>query len=94
MKYKSSPGLLHVHTPQACLILSGSKLEVITEEGRKTLYEPSGPAIPYSSCLAEVEHFLACIQTGRTPLTDGKAAMKSHRLVWDIYGHQATPVKG
>lgn len=92
MRYKDAPALLHVHTPQACFILKGDKLEVITENGREALYEPSAPAIPNSSALAECEHFLDCIRTGEKPLTDGHEGMKSHRVIWAIYGQDGVPV--
>lgn len=92
MRYKDSPALLHVHTPQACFILKGGKLEVVTEEGRKTLYEPVAPAVPHSSALAECEHFLDSIITGEKPMTDGYEGLKSHRVIWAIYGQDGVPV--
>lgn len=88
MPYKDTPALLHVHTPEACFVLKGRTLEVITAEGRKTLYEPSGPAIPNSGALGEINHFLHCIQTGERPLTDGVESLKSHRAVWSIYAQE------
>ncbi|MDF2724791.1 MAG: oxidoreductase [Paenibacillus sp.] len=92
LQYKSTPALLHVHTTEACFVLAGSKLDVITKDGRQTLYEPTAPAIPNSSALGEVDHFLECIQTGKRPLTDGYEGLKSHRVVWALYSHQGTPV--
>lgn len=92
MKYKDSPALLHIHTPEACFVEKGGKLEVITAEGRKTLYEPTKPAVPNSTALAECDHFLECIQTGKRPLTDGVEGLKSHRIIWGVYNHQATPI--
>lgn len=88
MKVRDTPALLHIHTPQACLVLSGNKLEVITQEGRKTLYEPEEPVNSNARALAEVEHFLDCIRTGERPETDGKEALKSHRLIWGLYSGQ------
>lgn len=93
MKYKDAPALLHVHTPQACLILKDGKLEVITEEGRKILYEPTEPAIPHGGALGECEHFLDCINSGEAPLTDGHEGLKSHRVIWAIYDQDGVPVK-
>ena len=93
MKYKDAPALLHVHTPQACFVLAGGKLEIITEEGRKTLYEPTEPPVPNSSALAECEHFLDSIANGTTPLTDGHEGMKSHRIIWAIYNQNGVPVE-
>lgn len=93
MKYKDSPALLHVHTTDACFVLKGGALEVITKEGRKTLYEPTEAPVPNSSALGECEHFLDCIQTGEKPLTDGHEGMKSHRVIWAIYGQDGVPVE-
>lgn len=84
MKVRDTPALLHIHTPQACLVLTKNKLEVITQEGRKTLYEPQGTVDPNARALAEIEHFLDCVRTGERPLTDGVEALKSHRLIWSL----------
>lgn len=92
-KYSSSPALLHIHTPKACFVVKGDKLEVITAEGTKVLYEPTKPSVPNSSALAECDHFLECIQTGSRPLTDGHEGLKSHRIIWAIYGHKGTPIQ-
>lgn len=92
IKYSSSPALLHVHTPQACFILTWDKLKIITEDGSKTLYEPTSSAVPNSSALAECNHFLECIQSGEKPLTDGHESLKSHRIIWSIYQHKGAPI--
>ncbi|MNI24970.1 putative UDP-kanosamine synthase oxidoreductase subunit [compost metagenome] len=91
-KYRSRPALLHVHTTGGCFILGSDMLEVITEEGRKTLYEAPQSKVANSSALGEVEHFLDSIQTGTRPMTDGFEGMKSHRVIWALYSHQATPI--
>jgi predicted dehydrogenase len=91
LPFKDTPALLHVHTEKACFVLAGRKLDVIDENGRKTLYE-AGATIPYDLVLGEIEHFLDCIQTGRRPLTDGHEAMKSHRVIWTIYGQNGVSV--
>lgn len=93
MKYKSKQPLMHIHTPEACYIVNREKLEVITEEGRKVLYEPAEPPARNSRALAECDHFLECIQTGQRPLTDGHEGMKSHRIIWKLYEHKGTPVQ-
>lgn len=90
-KYKKRPALLHVHTPEACFIVDNNKLEVITEEGTKTLYEPSTPPKPHSRIVAQCEYFLNCIETGERPSIDGHEAMKSHRIIWEIEKHKGTP---
>lgn len=92
MRYRSTPALLHVYTPDACLILSNRKLEVIAAGGRRTLYESEEPAVPDISVLGEIDHFLDCIRTGKQPATDGREGLKSQQLIWSIYAHEGTPV--
>lgn len=92
VKYKEAPAWLHVHTTEACFLISREKLEVVSAEGRKILYEPAGQVDPKTAALAEVEHFLECIQSGRRPITDGYEALKSHRLIWSIYSQEGIAV--
>ena len=33
----------------------------------------------------EIKHFAECIRTGRTPITDGKTALKSLQVIWKMY---------
>ena len=33
----------------------------------------------------EISHFLHCIRTGETPLTDGRSALQGLRLIWKMY---------
>ena len=30
-------------------------------------------------------HFLDCIETGQTPLTDGKSSLQGLRVIWRLY---------
>lgn len=85
LKYKDNPTLLQVHTTDAVFVLKGLKLEVITAEGRKVLYDPETEKQPKSTTFWEIEHFLDSIATGKTPETDGHDAMKSHRAIWKMY---------
>lgn len=96
MKVSSPPAKLHIHTPEALLILDNSmqRLEVVTAEGRQTLYEPS-PKAPSQSgidAIYEIEHFLHCIRTGQTPESDGHEALKSHRVIWAMEDHDGAAV--
>lgn len=94
MKYARPAALLQVHTPEALLIYNGGKLEVVTAEGQKTLYEPSpSERRPGGNAIYEVNHFLECIEIGRKPLTDGREAMKSLRTIWTMYGSEGTPIQ-
>jgi predicted dehydrogenase len=93
MKYQAAPALYHIHTTEACLIVNFDKIEAITENGRETIYENTEPPIPHGSALGECEHFLDCIAEGKTPLTDGHAALLSHRTIWAIYNQNGVPVE-
>lgn len=33
----------------------------------------------------EMEHFLDCIETGKTPITDGRESLQSLRVIWRMY---------
>ena len=33
----------------------------------------------------EMAHFLDCIETGKTPLTDGKGSLQGLRVIWSLY---------
>jgi predicted dehydrogenase len=92
LKYKDTPALLHIHTTKACFVVKGNTVEIINDEGRKVFYEPKEPPIPHGSALGECEHFLDCIATGATPETDGHEGMKSHRVIWAIYGQDGVAV--
>ncbi|MDF2721944.1 MAG: oxidoreductase domain protein [Paenibacillus sp.] len=90
LRFKQTPARLHLHTTEGCYVMTTDKLEVITKEGRKTLYEPAEPVAPNSAAFLEVEHFLQCIQTGARPAIDGYEGLKSLRIIWSIYSHQGT----
>lgn len=89
MAYRSTPAILQVHTPQACLILSGRKLEAVAAGGRKTLLETPVEGKIDDSVIGEVDHFLDCIRSGRTPSMDGREGLRSLRLVWSIYEQES-----
>ena len=33
----------------------------------------------------EIAHFADCIKTGKTPITDGRSALQSLRVIWKMY---------
>ena len=33
----------------------------------------------------EIQHFLECCRTGKTPLTDGRSALQGLRVIWKLY---------
>lgn len=96
MRFTDRNALMHVHTPEALLILDRgmNRVEAITAEGKKTLYEPPAgqQRTPGSSVIGEVEHFLDCIATGKRADTDGHEALKSLRTIWAMYGSKGLPV--
>lgn len=86
MKHIAAPARFHIHTPQALLIVDNkmSKLEALTAEGKKTIFEAPAPG-PGTNAFWEIEHFLTCIESGKTPDVDGHEALKSHRTIWKMY---------
>ncbi|GIP37734.1 dehydrogenase [Paenibacillus sp. J31TS4] len=89
IRYKETPALLHLHTPQALLTLNSgmSELRIVDEQGSRTLFGPVTPLTPQEGTKAiyEIEHFLSCIREGREPETGGREALRSHRAIWDMY---------
>lgn len=89
MKYKSMPSFMQIHTTEGLIILEAgmNKIEVINADGRNTIFGPV-PALTKeegTNAMYECEHFLACIQNGTTPDTDGIEAMRSLRTIWAMY---------
>lgn len=37
----------------------------------------------------EIKHFVHCVRTGETPLTDGRSALESLRVIWKLYAAEA-----
>lgn len=94
MKYKNPPARMHVHTTEACLILNDNKLEVMTAEGRRTLFEQTEPLTGGNKIRSVIDHFLDCVRTGHPPLTDGYGSLAALRVIWSIYGQNGVPVIG
>lgn len=94
MKHKEPPAKLHIHTTDALIILGNrmSTVEVVTDEGRKVLHEPDETETNTPRVLYEVEHFIDCIRTGKTPETDGHEGMRSHQAIWSMYDHPVAPI--
>lgn len=87
MRFSDQKALMHVHTPEALLVLDRgiSRLDAVTAEGRKALYEP--PAGERRGAVRdEIQHFLECVDTGNPPDTNGREALKSLRTIWSMYG--------
>lgn len=87
MRFAEKPAFMQIHTPNALISINRNltTLEAVTEEGRQTIMTVQDDPTPGAFVSYEIEHFLECIETGRTPETDGHDAMKSLRVIWDMY---------
>lgn len=85
--FKDQKSRIQVHTTKAMLAVSGSNLVIRDKDGQRNLYEPHAGSerSPGSGVIDEINHFLECIQEGKEPLTNGHEALKSLRVVWDLY---------
>ncbi len=96
-KVAEPPARYHIHTTDALIILSNDmwKVEVVTKEGRETLYERPADVkpVPGGNVLYEVNHFLDSIANDTAPETDGHDAMNSHRTIWAMYESEGVTVK-
>jgi predicted dehydrogenase len=93
LKYRDTPARLHLHTTKGCFVMTTETLEVITEEGRKMLYEPDEPTNPKHAAFREIAHFLSCVKSGDRPAVDGYEGMKSLRIIRVIESQRGAPVK-
>lgn len=89
MAYRSTPAILQIHTPKACFVLTGRKLEVVAAGGRKTLLETPTAAKIDDSVIGEVDHFLESIRTDAPSAMDGREGLRSLRLIWSIYEQES-----
>lgn len=85
--FKNQKARIQVHTTEALIETSGNALVVHDKDGQRTLTEsaPGRARRPGDGVIDEIEHFLSAITNDTTPLTDGREAMKSLRVVWDLY---------
>ena len=60
-----------VHNPGAA---SRSTMEILWDQG-------SGEKLPQN----EINHFADCVLNGKKPLTDGRSALESLRVIWKLY---------
>ncbi len=81
-----SPARYQIHTTTGVLQLNNDMwtIEWTTPDGETEVLhsrpEDARPNVQY-----EVEHFLASIESGQSPETDGVEALRSHRAIWDMY---------
>ena len=83
---------IHAHCTEGLLEadISGGKLTHIMKSEEKVLLEADSGKHTEN----EMAHFLDCIETGQTPLTNGKGSLQGLRAIWRMYeaekeGHMA-----
>ena len=80
---------------------TGGMIEAAISEGklivhhRQEAHEPGQPPVQAVDTLMEVQqakptevemaHFIECIRTGRTPLTDGVGSLEGLQVIWKLY---------
>ena len=52
-------------------------------QGYKVLWETDGALMKQTQ--HEIRHFTDCIRTGQKPVTDGRSALQSLRVIWKMY---------
>lgn len=86
------PARYQIHTTTGVLQLNNDMwtIEWTTPDGNtEVLYERPEDAVP--NVQYEIEHFLASIESGQTPETDGVDALRSHRAIWEMYAGDPAP---
>ena len=73
----------HAHCTEGLLDLrySEGKLLAVTQDHEELLFEET----PGKHTVAEMAHFLDCIDSGATPLTNGPDSLQGLRLIWRLY---------
>lgn len=96
LPFKDQRSRIQVHTTKAMLAVTGSKLIIRDQDGERALYEPPAGSerTPGTGVIGEIEHFLDCIIEDKEPLTNGHEAMKSLRVVWDLYRREEERAQG
>jgi predicted dehydrogenase len=94
MKYKNFPFRFQFHTPSACITVDNSlnKIEVVTEDGTKTVFENPTPKGPGLAVAWELKHFVECIRNNVRPSVDGYEGLLSHQIIWDMESHPGKKV--
>ena len=56
---------------------------VIENQNYQVLWQRQGEKTKHTEF--EIAHFAECVRTGKKPLTDGRAALQSLRVIWALY---------
>lgn len=75
---------IHAHCTEGTLEadISAGRLVHIVAGDQTVLLE----AEPGKHTENEMAHFLDCVETGQTPLTDGRGSLQGLRVIWRLYG--------
>jgi predicted dehydrogenase len=80
MHFQCTEGMLEMTPGRNKLVLHRGAREE-EKGGSEVLMEVAGS----KHLENEMEHFLDCIETGNTPLTDARSALQSLRVIWKLY---------
>jgi len=74
----------HAHCTEGMIEAAFGERKLIahTKDGREVLLEVAESGKHTEN---EMAHFLDCIETGRTPLTNGRDSLESLRVIWRLY---------
>jgi predicted dehydrogenase len=74
---------IHAHCTDGMLeaFLSGGKL-ILHQGGKETLLMES---TVNKQTWEEMAHFLDCVETGQTPITDARSSLQGLRVIWRLY---------
>jgi len=74
----------HAHCTEGMIEAAFGERKLIahTKDGREVLLEVAESGKHTEN---ELAHFLDCIETGRTPLTNGRDSLESLRVIWRLY---------
>jgi predicted dehydrogenase len=74
----------HAHCTEGMIEAAFGEKKIIahTKDGEEVLLELT---VPGKHTENEMSHFLDCIETGKTPLTNGRDSLESLRVIWRLY---------
>lgn len=76
---------IHAHCTEGMIEvdLTGGKIYAHTKSGVETLLDTKKGLTKHTSL--EMAHFLDCIETGKTPITNGPESLQGLRAIWRTY---------
>lgn len=79
LEYEHGAGIIKLYNAETRHIPGGEG----ERGGYQVLWRREGAASKQTQ--HEINHFLDCIRTGKTPNTDGRSALQGLRLIWKLY---------